>query len=98
MSTRSARGKGDRRQKVTNHLSVVAEPREGVLEVGHLDPIHLFSETRPGDALRQADAPRGSTGLRSRFSVAAILGLGFFASAVVTHLLFFRRAKRHLGL
>jgi len=79
-------------------LSVVPEPREVVLEVGHLDPIHLFSETRPGDELSQAGGPRGSTGLRSRFSIGAILGLGLFASAVVTHLLFFRRAKRHLGL
>jgi len=30
-------------------------------------------------------------------SIGAIFGFGVFASAVVTHLIFFRRAKRHLG-
>lgn len=91
MSTPSPWGKVDRGQKVTNHLSRMT------LEVGDLDPIQGFNETRPGDELSRAGDPRITTGLRPRLSAAAIVGLGFFASAVFTHLIFFRRAKRHLG-
>lgn len=78
--------------------SPVIGPRARVPhEVGRLDPIRQFSETRRVDEFCHSADRRIITRPRSRASIAACLGVALFTSAVVTHLIFFRRAKRHLG-
>jgi len=63
------------------------------LEVGQLDSIPPFRDAGFGDGLRHDWRPR-----IARFPARALLGVGLFASAAITPLIFFRRAKRHLGL
>jgi hypothetical protein len=75
----------------------MAELREPVgYEAGDPSLISPFIECPATESHRSGDR-RVTIGLRSRLSVVAILGFGLFASAVVTHLVFLRRAKRHLG-
>lgn len=72
----------------------MAEGREyDPLEIGQLDSIPPFRDAGFGDGPRHVGNPR-----TARLPARAFLGAVFFATAAITHLIFFRRAKRDLGL
>lgn len=62
-------------------------------EIGQLDSIPPFRDAGFGDVFRRDRNPR-----TARLPARAFLGAVFFATAAITHLIFFRRAKRDLGL